>query len=61
MRILHVNKFLYRRGGAEGYLFDVAERQRAAGHEVACFGMAHEENLPMPFERHFPARVDFEP
>jgi glycosyltransferase involved in cell wall biosynthesis len=61
MRILHVNKFLYRRGGAEGYLFDVAERQRAAGHEVAFFGMAHEENLPMPYARHFPSRVDFEP
>ena len=22
MRILHVNKFLYRRGGAEAYMFD---------------------------------------
>ena len=29
MRVLHVNKFLYRRGGAEGYLFDVADLQRA--------------------------------
>ena len=61
MRILHVNKFLYRRGGAEGYLFDVADRQRAAGHEIAFFGMRHPENLPMPYEHAFPDRVDFEP
>lgn len=61
MRILHVNKFLYRRGGAEGYLFDVADRQRAAGHEIAFFGMTHEENLPMPYARWFPSQVDFEP
>ena len=27
MRILHVNKFLYRRGGAEGYLQDLADLQ----------------------------------
>ena len=26
MRILQVNKFLYRRGGAEGYLLDLAEQ-----------------------------------
>ena len=31
MRILHVNKFLYRRGGAEGYMLDLAELQRARG------------------------------
>lgn len=61
MRILHVNKFLYRRGGAEGYVFDVAERQRGAGDEVAFFGMAHAENLPMPYARHFPSQVDLEP
>ena len=43
MRILHVNKFLYRKGGAEGYMEDVAARQKA-GHEVAFWGMAHPEN-----------------
>jgi len=61
MRILHINKFLYRRGGAEGYMFDVAERQRAQGHDVEFFGMSHPENLQMRFERHFPAQVEFEP
>jgi glycosyltransferase involved in cell wall biosynthesis len=61
MRILHVNKFLYRRGGAEAYMFDLAERQRADGHEVEFFGMAHEENLPMRYAAAFPTRVDFDP
>ena len=61
MRILHVNKFLYRRGGAEGYMLDVAALQRAAGHEVAHFGMAHPQNEPMPYAAHFPSHVEFEP
>ena len=61
MRILHVNKFLYRRGGAEGYMFDLAALQRAQGHRVEHFGMAHPENEPMRYAAHFPARVEFEP
>ena len=61
MRILQVNKFLYRRGGAEGYLLDLAEQQRAAGHEVEYFGMAHPDNLPMRYAAHFPTHVEFEP
>lgn len=44
MRVLHVNKFLHRRGGAEGYLLDLAALQRAAGDETAFFGMDHPDN-----------------
>ncbi|MEV6636755.1 glycosyltransferase [Actinoplanes sp. NPDC051470] len=62
MRVLHVNKFLYRRGGAEGYLFDVARLQERAGDEVAFFGMAHVDNDPgLRFEEHFPSQVDLDP
>ena len=57
MRILHVNKFLYRRGGAEGYMFDVADRQRDAGDDVAFFGMRHDENDPMPYETNRPTKT----
>jgi glycosyltransferase involved in cell wall biosynthesis len=46
MRILHVNKYLYRRGGAEGYMLDLAELQARAGHEVRFYGMDHPENPP---------------
>lgn len=61
MKILHVNKFLYRRGGAEAYMLDVAALQRARGDEVELFGMRFPENEPCRFERWFPPRVDFDP
>jgi glycosyltransferase involved in cell wall biosynthesis len=62
MRVLHVNKFLHRRGGAEGYLLDVARLQRAAGDTVEYFGMDHPENEPgLSYVRHFPARMELEP
>jgi glycosyltransferase involved in cell wall biosynthesis len=61
MRVLHVNKFLYRRGGAEAYMLDVAARQAAAGHEVELFGMTHPENAPQRFSAHFPRFVQLEP
>ncbi|WP_210503711.1 glycosyltransferase family 4 protein [Nocardioides xinjiangensis] len=61
MRILHVNKFLYRRGGAEAYLFDLAEMQERAGHEVTFFGMAHPQNPSLPYAAHFPSQIDLEP
>jgi glycosyltransferase involved in cell wall biosynthesis len=61
LKILHVNKFLYRRGGAEGYMLDLAAAQTDRGHEVEFFSMAHRENLPARFERSFPTQVDFDP
>jgi glycosyltransferase involved in cell wall biosynthesis len=60
MRILHVNKFLYRRGGAEAYMVEVAERQRSAGHEVTMFGMEHPDNPPLPLADTFPSLVEFD-
>ena len=61
MRVLHVNKFLYRRGGAESYMFDLADLQKSAGDEVAFFGMDHPDNDPMPYKSHFPSYVEFRP
>jgi glycosyltransferase involved in cell wall biosynthesis len=61
MRILHVNKFLYRRGGAESYMLDVAALQGAAGHEVEFFGIEHPDNPPLRFAAHFPPYVKLEP
>ncbi len=56
-----MNKFLYRRGGAEGYMLDVASLQERAGHEVAFFAMRHPENLEARYERWFPSQMDFDP
>lgn len=62
MRILHVNKFVYRRGGAEGYMLDVAAMQRQAGHDVELFGMEHPLNIEdLPLRDTFPPNVELEP
>lgn len=61
MRVLHVDKFLHRRGGAEAYLLDVADLQRARGDEVALFGMDHPDNPALPYARHFPPYAEFDP
>lgn len=59
MRILHINKFLYRRGGAERYLFDVAAELARRGHEVSFFGVAHADNVPLEQNRFYPPDRDF--
>jgi len=61
LRVLHVNKYLYRRGGAEGYMLDVAELQRNAGDEVAFFGMRHPDNEPQRYESWLPKLIELEP
>ena len=61
MRILHVNKFLYRRGGAEAYMEDLADLQVAAGHTVAFFGMAHPQNTHLEYASQFPSHIELEP
>ena len=61
MRILHVNKFLYRRGGAEAYMLDLADLQRAAGHEVFFYSMDHPDNLPDANDRWFAPRMELNP
>lgn len=62
MRILHVNKFVYRRGGAEGYMLDVAALQQAAGHDVEFWGMSHPDNDdPLALADTFPSYVELDP
>ena len=60
MKILHVNKFLYRRGGAEAYMLDLAELQRANGDDVEFFAMRHPDNVPSTYADLFPSYVEFE-
>lgn len=44
MRILLINKYLYRRGGAETYVIKLGEYLKTAGNEVEYFGMEDERN-----------------
>jgi glycosyltransferase involved in cell wall biosynthesis len=61
MRILHVNKFNYRRGGTESYMLDTVELQRRAGHDVEVFAMTHPDNEPGAFETNFPSYIELDP
>ena len=45
MKILLINKFLYRKGGAENYVFGLGEALKCQGHDVQFFGMADEKNI----------------
>lgn len=45
MKILMVNKFLYHRGGAETYTFELGAYQESIGHELSYFGMADRRNI----------------
>lgn len=62
MRILAVNKYLYRRGGAESYLLDLTDLQRRRGDVVELFGMRHpEDSAPHPLSDTFPSYVELDP
>jgi glycosyltransferase involved in cell wall biosynthesis len=53
MRIILVNKFHYRKGGAETYYLTIGEKLKEMGHEVAYFSMKHPDNLPCAQEKYF--------
>ncbi len=59
MKILQINKFFYRRRGAETYLFDLSAVLRAKGHDVAEFAMQHPENETSPWSQYFVSPVDY--
>ncbi|MFZ4648977.1 MAG: glycosyltransferase [Patescibacteria group bacterium] len=59
MKILQVNKFNYRRGGAEKYFLDIVSALEDSGHEVALFSMRHPNNHPSSWEKYFVSNLDF--
>lgn len=60
MKILQINKFYYRRRGAETYLLDLIDLLEKQGHEVAVFAMEHPENLPSPYSKYFVSNVNYD-
>lgn len=60
MRILHVDKFLRRQGGAASYMLDLGRAQVGHGHEVEYFAMAHPENEPATYDALFPPYLAFD-
>ena len=58
MKVLQVNKFHYRRGGAETVYFATTDLLRARGHEVVHFSMQDPRNEPSPCEKYFVSNVE---
>lgn len=59
MKILLVNKFHYRKGGAETYYLTVGSELERIGHEVAYFSMKHPNNLPCKWDRYFVTQREY--
>ena len=59
MRILLVNKFHYRKGGAETYYLTVGSELERMGHEVAYFSMRHPHNLPCKWDKYFVTQREY--
>ena len=59
-RVLMINKFLYGKGGAELYMYRLADLLDERGAEIRYFGMRHPQNLPSETERFYVSQVDFE-
>lgn len=59
MKILQVNKFFYRRGGAEQHFFDLRDLLTSRGEEVIDFSMRDKRNEPSPFAEYFVANREF--
>jgi glycosyltransferase involved in cell wall biosynthesis len=59
MKILSVNKFHRRSGGAETYMFNLTELLGRRGHEVVPFSMMDERNEPSCYWKYFVPNVDY--
>ncbi|MBT4836862.1 MAG: glycosyltransferase [Methylococcales bacterium] len=59
MKILLINKFHFLRGGAERVYLETKEILESNGHEVVCFSMKDNRNLPSNQEKYFVENVDF--
>jgi len=54
-----IDKFYYVKGGAERYMFELAEILKENGHTVIPFSMQSPNNLKTPYEKYFVSYLDF--
>ena len=59
MKVLLVNKFHYRKGGAETYYLAVGSELEKMGHEVAYFSMQHPDNISCKWSRYFVTQREY--
>ena len=60
MKILQVNKFFYRKGGSETYLFSLIDGLRDHGIDVAEFSMQDLKNSHSDYEKYFVSNIDYD-
>lgn len=58
--VLNVSQNYYVRGGSDRYFFALAELLERHGHPVIPFASRQSRNLPTPWDKYFPAGVDFD-
>lgn len=58
-RLLAINNYFYRRGGAEAVFFDHMAMFSQIGWDVAAFAMQHENNLPSPWSGYFVSEIEY--
>ena len=58
-RLLALNNYFYRRGGAESVFLDHIDLFTAAGWEVVPFAMQHPANLPSAWSEYFVSEIEY--
>jgi len=59
MNILHINKYFYKKGGAETLFFNMSDLLAEKGHQVIPFSMKSPQNEKSDYEKYFISNVDF--
>src|SRR3989344_5255710 len=59
MKLLSLNTYHYRRGGADAVFLDHDELFRNLGWETAVFAMRHPKNSPSPWSEYFADELEF--
>lgn len=59
MKILMINKFFYKKGGAETYFFSLAEALKKEGHEIVFFSMKHPQNYSCEQDKYFVSNSEY--
>src|SRR6185436_2409644 len=58
-KLLAINNYYYRRGGAEVLFLEQNRMLEEAGWQVVPFAMRHKNNLPTPWDEYFPDEIEF--
>ncbi|MFH1291661.1 MAG: glycosyltransferase [bacterium] len=59
MKILQINKFYYRRGGADHHFLDLCDLLESKGHLTVPFSMHDPRNLKSLYGKYFVSNVEF--